>query len=283
MFSGISSLCSQRAVSANYHLKPLQQLRGLAQFFVSRKGPLTASPLEAVAFLRTQTLSERRKADPDRVTPDRVTPDRVNMQFHFAPVHFGDDGQTDFYDLSTYPTTDGYTVLPTLLKPSSRGYVGLRSDNPFDAPVIQPNYLTDETDRRVLLAGLRRAMEVMEADAFGPYNLRISRPVNWGNQRAATCSDDVLWQHVLQVLETVYHPVGTCKMGPETDEMAVVDADLRVRGIEGLRVIDASIMPTIPSGNTNAPVIMIGEKGADLILGKQPAVVEPDVVDGIKE
>ena len=241
VFTGVSSLSSQRGSSANFHLKPFNQLKGLVEFFLSRKGAMTISPLEAVAFLQTEPSLER-----------------INMQFHFAPVHFGNDGKTNFYDLSTYPLTDGYTILPTLLKPKSRGYVGLRSDNPLDAPLIQPNYLTEDDDRRVLIGGLRKAIEVMQAEAFAPYTLGINHPTKYS-------SDDELWQHILTVLETVYHPVGTCKMG--SDELAVVDNQLRVRGIEGLRVIDASIMPTIVSGNTNAPVMMIAEKGADLILG----------------
>lgn len=244
LFSGVSSLSSQRGTSANFHLKPLNQLRGLAQFLVNKKGPMTISPLEAVAFLKT-----------DYVTLG------VDMQLHFAPVHFGSDGKADFYNLSTYPTTDGYTVLPTLLKPKSRGFIGLRSSNPLDAPVIQPNYLAEEADRQVLICGLRKTIEVMNADAFGPYSQGINVP-------AVHISDDDLWQHVLNILETVYHPVGTCKMGPASDELAVVDAHLRVRGIDGLRVVDASIMPTIVAGNTNAPVMMIAEKAADLILGK---------------
>ena len=247
IFTGVSSLSSQRAISANFHLKPLNQLKGLAQFFINKKGPMTMSPLEAVAFLKTESSDVPTGSD------------RVNMQFHFAPVHFGNDGKADFYDLSTYPHTDGYTVLPTLLKPKSVGYVSLRSTNPLDAPIIQPNYLTHDDDRDVLISGLRKAIDVMQADAFAPYSRGINMPTDYD-------SDDALWEHITSVLETVYHPVGTCKMGH--DEMAVVDADLRVRGIESLRVIDASVMPTIVSGNTNAPVIMIAEKGADLILGK---------------
>jgi choline dehydrogenase len=243
LFSGVSSLCSQRGISANSHISPLNQLKALARFFISGKGPMTISPLEAVAFLKTEHATSG-----------------IDMQLHFAPVHFGSDGKTDFYDLTTYPTTDGFTILPTLLKPKSRGYIGLRSNNPLDAPVIQPNYLEEEADRQVLLSGLRKTVEVMQADAFRSYSQAISIPT-------AHSSDDELWQHVLSILETVYHPVGTCKMGPASDEMAVVDAKLQVRGIENLRVVDASVMPTIVSGNTNAPVIMIAEKAADLILG----------------
>ncbi|MBC3784778.1 GMC family oxidoreductase [Spirosoma utsteinense] len=247
LFSGVSTLCSQRGISSNFHLKPLNQLKALGQYLLSKKGPMTISPLEAVAFLKT---------DPTR--------DRVDMQFHFAPVHMGDDYKADMYDLGTWPTSDGYIILPTLLKPKSVGYVGLRSANPLDAPVIQPNYMEHEDDRRVLISGIRQAIEVMRADAFGPYRNRIQTPPD-------STSDDGIWQHILQQLETVYHPVGTCKMGTADDEMAVVDSDLRVRGLEGLRVVDASIMPTIISGNTNAPVYMIAEKAADLILGNQRA------------
>lgn len=245
LFTGVSSLSSQRGISSNFHLKPLNQIKGLGNWLLSKSGPMSISPLEAVAFIKTE--------------PDDAALHQPNMQFHFAPVHMGDDYKTDMYDIGTWPTTDGYIILPTLLKPKSRGYVGLRSANPLDTPLIQPNYLTHEDDRRVLIQGIRQALAVKQADAFGPYRERIQTPVN-------SSSDDAIWQHILQQLETVYHPVGTCKMG--TDEMAVVDADLRVRGVEGLRVIDASVMPTIVSGNTNAPTIMIAEKGADLVLGR---------------
>lgn len=255
LFTGVSALCSQRGSTTNFHLSPWRQAIALGQYFTGKKGPFTISPLEANAFLNL--------LDPTG---------RVDLQFHFAPVHMGDDYQTDLYDLATYPRTDGYTLLPTLLRPESRGYVGLRSDNVADAPVIQPNFLTTDKDRQTLIQGLRRATEVMEADAFGPYRQRIQTPVD-------RTSDDGLWAHILQQLETVYHPVGTCKMG--TDEMAVVDSNLRVRGVEGLRVVDASIMPTVVSGNTNAACIMIGEKGADLILGKKMSQVEDRVRAGV--
>ncbi|UFH55332.1 GMC family oxidoreductase [Spirosoma sp. KNUC1025] len=245
VFTGISSLSSQRGSSANFYLKPFNQLKAFAQYFINRTGPLTIGPIEAVAFMKT----------------DRASTDRIDMQFHFVPGHFGNDDQTDVYNLATYPHTDGYTILPTLLKPKSRGYIGLRSSNPLDAPVIQPNYFAEETDRHVLISGLRKAIEVSQAEAFRAYSLGIHLPVNYS-------SDEDLWQHIIARSETVYHPVGTCRMGPLSDEQAVVDETLRVWGIESLRVVDASIMPTIVSGNTNAPVIMIAEKAADMILSE---------------
>ena len=135
--------------------------------------------------------------------------------------------------------------------------VTLRSNNPFDPPVIQPNFLSAEADQRLLVEAGKKAMEVMRASAFDPFLKQITLPPE-------VSSDEGFLQHIRQQLETVYHPVGTCKIG--RDEEAVVDASLRVHGLEGLRVLDASIMPTIVSGNTNAPVYMIAEKGADMIL-----------------
>ncbi|GAA4448500.1 choline dehydrogenase [Nibrella saemangeumensis] len=246
LFIGVNSLCTQ-PVGTNHYLKPLGQVKSLMQYFLYHRGPLTVSPLEANAFLCTDD-----------------SPGRVDLQFQFAPIHNGDDYSVDIYDLNTYPRTDGYIILPTLLRPKSVGNVSIRSANPLDAPVIQPNFLTAEADRRLLIKGVRRALEVMQAGAFQPYCRRIQTPPDHS-------SDDAIWQHIVRQVETVYHPVGTCKMG--NDEMAVVDDELRVHGIEGLRIADASIMPTIVSGNTNAPVIMIGEKAADLVMGHRLAPI----------
>ncbi|BAZ10845.1 glucose-methanol-choline oxidoreductase [Calothrix sp. NIES-4071] len=151
----------------------------------------------------------------------------------------------------------GFTITPSLLRPKSRGSVSLRSKNPLDSAIIRMNYLQNESDKLVLLAGLKIARELVNSNAFD--NFRGSE-VAPGSQ---VKSDEELLAYLCEVCETLYHPVGTCKMGVDSD--AVVDPELRVHGVEGLRVIDASIMPNITTGNTNAPTIMIGEFGADLI------------------
>ena len=148
------------------------------------------------------------------------------------------------------------------MHPKSRGYVGLRSADPKDAPLVQPNFLQEKQDLDELVKGVKLAVEIFRQDAFKNVLKEIASPSD-------TSSDGALMQHIKKSLETVYHPVGTCKMG--SDDMAVVDSQLRVHGVEGLRVVDASIMPKIVSGNTNAPTFMIAEKAADMVLGKVPA------------
>lgn len=239
LFMGVTAL-SRQQWGQNHYLSKWNQAKALAQYLFTKKGILTIGPLEATAFGMTDD-----------------SPDRVNYQFHYASLQIGDDYTVDMYDTSTFPQTDGFTILPTLLRPESRGYVGLRSNNPLDAPFIQPNFLSKEQDNITLLKATKKAIEVLNSKAFEPYRDRLITPPD-------RSSDDAIMLHIKKQLETVYHPVGTCKMG--NDEMAVVDDRLRVKGIEGLRVIDASIMPTIVSGNTNAPVYMIAEKGADLVL-----------------
>jgi choline dehydrogenase len=214
-------------------------LKALLQDIFRKKGPLCNGPLEANAFV---------KSEPSLTRPD--------VQFHFVPLGLADDYSTDIYDLRTFPTHDGYAILSILIRPKSRGYVTLRSKDPREAPVINPKLLSEPEDMEILLWALKKALDIAEAPAFKA----IGRGVNFPSQRT---TDEELKTHILKSLETLYHPVGTCKMG--NDAMAVVDDELRVHGIQGLRVVDASIMPTITSGNTNAPVIMIAEKAAVLM------------------
>ncbi|HET9663410.1 MAG TPA: GMC oxidoreductase, partial [Burkholderiales bacterium] len=152
----------------------------------------------------------------------------------------------------------GFSLLVRLLRPESRGTVRVKSADPLEPPAIRPNYLATRKDCDILVAGMKIAQRLIDADPMRRYVARMHEPTQ------PLASDDE-WLHYLRARGGIsYHPVGTCRMGNDAD--AVVDERLRVRGIAGLRVVDASIMPTLVSGNTNAPTIMIGEKGADMIL-----------------
>ena len=210
-----------------------QRLPNVLNYLVFKRGPLTSNVAEAGAFVRTR--------------PELPFPD---LQFHFAPVYFADHG----FDV---PAGDGFTFGPTLLHPESRGWIGLRSPDPFAPPAIQPNYFSAEADLQVLLDGLKLGRRLAQAQAFAPYRGAEVRP------GPDVQTDDDLRAFIRQSAQTLYHPVGTCKMG--SDPQSVVDAQLRVHGLDGLRVVDASIMPTVVGGNTNAPTIMIAEKAADMI------------------
>jgi choline dehydrogenase len=163
-----------------------------------------------------------------------------------------------------YPTDggaapqNGYTIAPGIVRPRSRGTLRLASADPSAAPLVDPNILAEEYDVEALVDAIILCREIGAQDAFAPYRKAEYTPVG-------TQSRDQLREFVRQVAGTYHHQVGTCKMG--TDDLSVVDPQLRVRGVTGLRVADASIIPSVPSGNTNAPAIMIGEKAADLILG----------------
>ncbi|MEP7318926.1 MAG: GMC family oxidoreductase N-terminal domain-containing protein [Panacibacter sp.] len=238
LWSGASRLST--VPTSNRVLKPLNMGKALLQHLIFKKGPLANSPLEANAFLNSTGTS-----------------DRPDIQFHFTPSHIGNDYRTNMYDLSTFATVDGFSVMCILLRPASRGFITLKDSNPKSPPIIQPCFLSAQQDADILLTALKKGIEVMQASAFDGYSKNgIYSP-------AGNLHDDALKTHILKSLETLYHPVGTCKMG--NDAMSVVNAALRVHGIAGLRIIDASIMPTIVSGNTNAPSIMIAEKGAELI------------------
>ena len=224
----------------NHGASLIGQAKGIFQYLF-KKGPFTIGPLEAVAFFNVD-----RPGDP------------TNFQFHFAPLHIGNEYGKDAYSLSSYVhPQDGFTILPSLLHPKSRGTVTLSSNDPNAAPQIDPNFLSEEEDMNALIKGGKLAYQMAMDTAFAPFRDRMVMPPK-------ELASDTEWaEHIRKTVETIYHPVGTCKMG--SDDAAVVDSQLKVHGIESLRVIDASIMPTIVSGNTNAPVYMIAEKGAEMI------------------
>lgn len=184
-----------------------------------------------------------------RSSPEQATPD---LEFHVQPLSLDKFGEP----LHRFPA---FTATACNLRPRSRGHVHLKSADPFAAPAIQPNYLSDPADRRTAVAAIRLVRRiVLESRAYAPYRPQEYRP------GAHIASDSDLAQAAGDIGTTIFHPVGTCRMGD--DPMAVVDARLRLRGLPGLRIADASIMPTITSGNTASPAIMIAEKAADMIL-----------------
>lgn len=205
------------------------------KYWFQRRGVLTTNFNESGGFAYT---------DPSEPSPD--------VQFHFAFVILDNHGRTRH-------KFGGYTCHVCLLRPKSRGSVDLASADPEAHPLIDPAFLREESDVKNMLAGVKKAQQLLRAPAFDEIR---------GKPLYATGSDDdeELLEDIRSRADTIYHPVGTCKMGPDSDPNAVVDASLKVKGVEGLRVVDASVMPSIVSGNTNGPTIMVGEKGADLIL-----------------
>ncbi len=187
--------------------------------------------------------------------PSRPDLDRPDLQIHAVLAIMRDHGKE-------VVEKDGFSLHVCQLRPESRGRIGLHSADPFADPAIFANYLSSEEDRRAMREGVKIARKVAAQEAFAKF-----QPKEYGESAAAQTDEEIdAW--IRERAETIYHPVGTCKMGQETDPMAVVDGELKVIGLKGLRVIDASVMPTLVSGNTNAPTIMIAEKASDMIRGK---------------
>ena len=217
-------------------------LAGL-RYFLTRKGMLAIGAGYAGAFLRT--------------SPNLASPD---VQLHFIIF----SAETSGAALHRFP---GFIASVCQLRPESRGYVRIKSANPAEPPAIQPRYLTSQFDRDTLLAGMRQLQGIMRQPAMRRYVAEEYKPA------ASITSDADLMAYARATSTTVFHPTSTCRMG--SDPAAVVDQRLRVRGVERLRVVDASIMPALVSGNTNAATVMIAEKGSDMILEDARATVTP--------
>jgi choline dehydrogenase len=220
-------------VSYNEEDRPIRAIRHSIQYLLYKTGPLTACVAEAGAFIRS--------------SDDVRSPD---IQIHCLPAYVIDHGRQRVRG-------HGITINTCNLRPHSIGSVKLRSDDPLDQPLIDPNFCGDPYDWKISIEGFKWGRKILSAESFAPYIKREFMP--GGDVQ----SDEDIRRYISQWSKTDYHPVGSCKMG--NDDLAVVDTQLRVHGLQGLRVIDASIMPKLISGNTQAPSIMIGEKGAAII------------------
>ncbi len=227
--------------SINERIRGWRLAREVLRYGLTRKGCLSLSPTLLYIFWKS-----------------RPEVDVSDLQVSFTPASYKEGVQSE---LDSFP---GMTMATWQQRPESAGYVKARSSDPFEKPEIQPNYLAEEIDRQVILSGMKQGRALFHTKAMEPYFAGELYP----GEHVRT--DDELIQIAKERGTTVFHPVGTCRMGPETDPSTVVSDELKVHGLNGLRVVDASIMPMIPSANTNAPTIMIAEKAADMILGKTP-------------
>ncbi len=215
-------------------VQPVRFLSNLLQYIFRRRGMLSFPSAQVGAFFRTDSQAKR-----------------ADAQIHFAPA------AGEYNESGTMVTVQGTTATVCYLRPSSRGSVHIRSDDPAQHPAIRANYASTEEDRRRLVAGVKKTRSIFASSVLEEYRTRELLP---GDD---VQSDEEILDYIRREAVSVYHPVGTCKMG--NDDMAVVDDRLRVHGLVGLRIADASIMPTITSGNTNAACIVIADKCADMI------------------
>jgi choline dehydrogenase len=219
---------------STHHRGTYDQLSDIAvglRYLFGRKGPGSSNIAEAGGFIVSRHAED----------------DRPDIQMHFVPALLDDHGR------NTLPG-HGMTIHACALRPESRGELTLKSANPLEAAVMQPNYLSEIYDRKMMLECVRLSRTIFAQEPFTPYRGDEIFP---GDDAR---SEEAMMDFVRNKAETIYHPIGTCKMG--SDELSVVDPNLRVRGLQGLSVVDCSVMPTLVSGNTNAPAIMIAEKFA---------------------
>lgn len=233
-----------------------------AEYVINQKGPLSdVSPHKAVDFMNTK--------DPNSSVPDiqhhyiALYPSQGNLLDIFEKHDLSEEIQTKFRQINDNKYV--LIVYTVLLRPKSKGKLVLKSNDPTDHPLIYANYFDEDEDLETMIRGMRHAIKLGETKTFKEAGFKLE----WLEMEACKHhnkdSDDFLKCVAAELTFSLYHPVGTCKMGPSDDASAVVDPELKVRGVEGLRVADASIMPNIVRGNTNAPTIMIGEKLSDLV------------------
>ena len=240
----IYKVTGARTLNTTYH-SPLGRVGMALEYALLRRGPLTMAPSQLGLFTRS---------DPSR--------ERANIQFHVQPLSLDRFGEP----LHRFPA---FTASVTNVQPTSRGHLRLRSADPAAPPAIAPNYLSTDEDRRVAADSMRTVRRIAAQPALAPYH-----PDEFLPGPAVGNDEATLVKAAGDIGTTIFHPVGTAKMGRASDPRAVVDATLRVIGVERLRVIDASVMPTITSGNTAAPTMMIAEKGAAMILSGAPSPAE---------
>ncbi|MDC0399835.1 GMC oxidoreductase, partial [Alphaproteobacteria bacterium] len=206
------------------------------EYFLFKRGPMTMAPSQLGGFA---------KSDKNKETP--------NLQYHIQPL------STEKLGDPLHPF-EAFTASVCNLRPESRGHVHIKTEDSREPPKIQPDYLSNPADRKVAADAIKLTRKIVSSPAMKKFEPEEFKP---GIEFA---SDDDLAREAGNIGTTIFHPVGTCKMGPSSDNMAVVDERLKVHGIQGLRVVDASVMPTITSGNTNSPTLMIAEKASEMIL-----------------
>jgi choline dehydrogenase len=233
-------ICTLQRCTQGLSYDSASDARVALQYYLFGTGPGTSNIAEAGGFLRTRLAEDHR--------PD--------MQFHFVPAQLDDHGRHRM-------PGNGYTLHACGLRPRSRGRLSLVSASAGDKPRIEAGYLSDAEgfDLKVLVEAVRLSREILSQPALAPFRGEEIFPGKGVRDDAA------IEAFVRRKAESIYHPVGTCRMGAPDDADAVVDPQLRVRGVDGLRVVDASVMPRLVGGNTNAPTMMIAERASDLIRG----------------
>lgn len=244
---GLTYRLKPGTITVNELTRGLRFIREIAKYALTRKGLLTLSAAHIAAFVKTR--------------PELAGPD---VQFHILPATMDAEklAAEQSMELEREP---GLTIAPCQLRPESRGSIHIKSPAHDAHPSIRPNYLADPIDQQTIVEGLKWGRKIAAQPALAAY---VAHEINPGAEAA---DDEALLAHARAAGTTIYHPVGTARMGPADDPLAVLDPQLKVKGVEGLRVVDASIMPRLVSGNTNAPTIAIAEKASDMILAAAKA------------